>query len=298
MRSPVLSELSAGTVFLKLESEQYTGSFKARGALNKVLALSPAARMVGMITASTGNHALGFARALSITGSKGTIYLPENANPVKVEAIRRFNVPLEFFGKSPLEAEMEAKRVAKEKGKIYVSPYNDPYIIAGQGTIGKEITDTIFRLDDVLATVGGGGLMSGLAIWFNGRIPDAKMHACLPANSAEMALSMEKGEVVVLDEPQETLSDGSAGGLEPGSITFDICRQLVKDYVLVSKDEIASAIRWMGKHHQKIIEGAAGVALAAFLKQPERYKDRTVVIVICGSNIDFESLKSIYCTEG
>mgnify|MGYP001551000227 FL=1 len=291
--SQYLSEMNGGSVYLKLESEQVTGSFKARGALNKVLALKPENKANGLVTASSGNHALGFARALSISGDSGVIYLPENAQPSKVEALRHYGVELVFHGQSCLEAEMQARAVADEKGMVWVSPYNDPLVIAGQGTVGKEILERLPEVDVVLATVGGGGLISGLAAWIKCESPAVEVIGCLPENAPEMYLSVLKGEVVGLEEPLETLSDGSAGGIEPGAITFDLCRQLVDDYVLIGEKDIAEAIRWMVGRHHKIIEGAAGVALAAFMKNTARFAGKNVAIVICGANIDTRTLRSL-----
>ncbi|MDF1664704.1 MAG: threonine/serine dehydratase [Planctomycetota bacterium] len=291
--SPYLSKKNEGQVWLKLESEQYTGSFKARGALNKILKLSAEEKAPGLITASTGNHAQGFARALSISGDKGTIFLPKNAAPAKVEALRHYEVQLEFYGEACLETELHAKAIAEKEGRVWVSPYNDPDIIAGQGTIASEITEALPKVDVVLACIGGGGLMSGLSSWFKTHSPKTKLIGCLPENSPEMYLSVEKGEVVIIDEPQDTLSDGSAGGLESESITFDICRQNVDEYILVSEDQIASAITFMVTKHHKIIEGAAGVAIASFMKDAKRFKGLNVVIVVCGSNISTEKLREI-----
>ena len=140
-RSVYLGELSGGEVGLKLESEQYTGSFKARGALNKVLSMSPEEKSAGLVTASTGNHAQGFARALTLSGDKGLIYLPENAEPSKVEALKHYDVELAYYGNSCVETELHAKQQAEQKGMVWVSPYNDPMVIAGQGTIGEEILE-------------------------------------------------------------------------------------------------------------------------------------------------------------
>ena len=175
----------------------------------------------------------------------------------------------------------------------WVSPYTDPLVIAGQGTVGKEILERLPEVDSVLVCVGGGGLMSGVAAWLKTHRPEVELVACLPERSPEMYLSVRKGELVILDDPQETLSDGSAGGCEPGAITFDLCRELVDDYLLVSEEEIADAIRWMVNRHHKIIEGAAGVALGAFMKQPARFAGKNVAIVICGANITTEKLKSL-----
>ena len=293
LHSPVLGGLSGGKVWLKLESEQHTGSFKARGALNKVLSLPARRRAEGLVTASSGNHALGFARALAIAGARGVIYLPENAEPSKVAALEPYGVELAFHGRDCLETELFARAQAEAQGRVWVSPYTDPMVIAGQGTVGREILAAQPDVDAVLATVGGGGLISGVASWIRSRRPEAEIIGCLPENSPEMYLSVQQGEPVTLYEPAETLSDGSAGGLEPGAITFDLCRELVDDYRLVSETQIAAAIRWMVDHHHKIIEGAAGVALGAFLNQPERFTGKNVVIVICGANIATETLKKV-----
>jgi len=291
--SPYLDELNHGEVYLKLESEQYTGSFKARGALNKVLSLAPEQKANGLLTASSGNHAQGFARALAISGDRGLIYLPENAEPSKVEALKHYGVELAFHGNDCLKTELHARAQAAEKGMVWVSPYNDPMVIAGQGTVGKEILEHLPGVDVVLATVGGGGLISGIAAWIKDHSPETEIVGCLPENSPEMYLSVMQGELVMLDEPQPTLSDGSAGGCEPGAITFDLCRELVDDYILVSEEEIADAIRWMADKHHKIIEGAAGVALGAFMKEPGRFEGKKVAIVICGANITTETLKNL-----
>ena len=291
--STYLSAMNEGQVFLKLESEQHTGSFKARGALNKIRSMSAVQKEVGMITASTGNHAQGFARAVTLAGGDGVIYLPTTASPAKVEALRHYPVGLEFHGAHALETELHAKAKAEELGKTWVSPYNDAMVVAGQGTIGLEMLEQVPHLDYVLACVGGGGMMSGVASWIKHRSPETKVIGCLPERSPEMALSVEKGEVVVFEESLDTLSDGSAGGLETDSITFELCRDLVDEFLLVSEDEIADAIRFMAHQHHKIIEGAAGVAIATFIKHAEKYKGATVGIVVCGANITMDKLKTI-----
>lgn len=293
LRCPALSQRSGARVWLKLESEQHTGSFKARGALNKVLSHGAEDKARGLVTASTGNHARGFARALAISGDTGTIVLPENADPAKVAALRRFDVELSFHGKGCLEAELYAKAQAEEGGRLWVSPYNDPAVIAGQGTIGCELTESLEKIGALFACIGGGGMMGGIASWLRRESPETTIIGGLPERSPEMALSVEAGEVVVLDEGQDTLSDGSAGGLEKGSITFDLCRDLVSDFVLVSEEEIAEAIRFMVDEHHKIIEGAAGVAIASFLKTGERFAGQDVVIIICGANIATDKLKKV-----
>jgi threonine dehydratase len=291
--SAFLSKLINGSVHLKLENEQVTGSFKARGSLNKILSLTSEESEKGVITASTGNHALGVARALSISGVHGVIYLPEGASKSKVNALANYPVELRTYGRNSLETELHAKQVAFEKGAIWISPYNDPKIIAGQGTIGKEILEQTDQIDHILVTIGGGGLVSGIATYLKSKIPDIRITGCQPEHSPEMSLSVQAGKIVEIKNQRETLSDGSAGGVEPGSITFPLCQQLVDEYILVSEDEIKKAIRIIAEKHKKIIEGAAGVAVGAFLKDYTRFMDSNVVIVICGGNIDFSTLKSV-----
>ena len=291
--SVYLGAMNGGKVGLKLESEQVTGSFKARGALNKVLSMTPEQKAAGLVTASTGNHAQGFARALTVTGDRGLVYLPENAEPSKIEALKYYDVELAFHGNSCLGTELHARAQAEQNGMAWVSPYNDPMVIAGQGTVGKEILEQMPDVDAVLATVGGGGLISGIAAWFRQHRPQTEIIGCLPENAPEMYLSVQQGQIVTLDEPLDTLSDGSAGGCEPGAITFDLCRENVDDYILVSEPEIANAIRWMADKHHKIIEGAAGVALGAFMNNAHRFSGKKVAIIICGANITTSKLAEI-----
>ena len=292
-KSVSLSELIKGEVYFKLESEQITGSFKARGGLNKVLSLSLEEKERGCLTASTGNHAQGMANALSISQTKGIIFLPENASPSKIEALQHYDAVLKFHGLDCLTTELHAKKYAAENDLTWVSPYNDPQIIGGQGTIAIEILEQTDNIDYLFGCIGGGGMMSGISTYFKEKSPQTKLIGCLPEKSAEMYLSVQKGEVVVIDEPEETLSDGSAGGIEPGSITFDICRKLIADYQTVTEAEIAENIVWMMNKHHKIIEGAAAVALASFKKQAEKLKHKKIVIVICGANISNETLKTL-----
>ena len=292
-RSNYLSKLNNGNVYLKLENEQYTGSFKARGGMNKVLSVSKEQIEAGLITASTGNHAQGFARALSISGYNGTIYLPTIASTAKVEALKTYGVDLQFFGDNCLDTEMEAMRVSKERNATWVSPYNDPQIIGGQGTLALEILEqTDNKIDSVLACIGGGGMISGVASVFKNDSPETKIVGCMPENSPEMYWSIRDNkfhDAIGLD----TISDGSAGGFEEGAMTFDLCKELIDDFVLTSEDEIKSAMKLIAEKHHKIIEGAAGVPVASFIKNIEEYRNQTVVIVICGANISMDKFKSI-----
>lgn len=294
IRSNWLSDFCDGQVYLKLESEQHTGSFKARGGLNKLMWLQEQNINAMPVTASTGNHGLGFARALELLDMDGKIFLPQNADSSKIEAIQSYNAEISFHGNDPYTTEIHTRHTAEKNGWVYVSPYNDAQIIAGQGTIGKEITYQISHADNLLATVGGGGLISGIATYLQKQWPDTSIIGCQPAHSPEMSASVQAGEYREV-ETKPTLSDGSAGGFEREAITFELCRTLVNEFILISEKEIRQAIRQMLKFHHKIIEGAAAVALAPVLKDPGRFKNQTTVIVICGANISMENLREIIC---
>jgi threonine dehydratase len=292
IRSKWLSDVCGGEVYLKLESEQYTGSFKARGSLNKLMWLQEQQSDKMPVTASTGNHGLGFARALDLLGINGKIFLPKNAVPSKIEAIKSYNADIEFYGNDPYATEMHTRKTAEENDWMYVSPYNDEQVIAGQGTIGKEIALQIAGADAVLATVGGGGLISGLATYVKDKWPDTKMIGCQPANSPEMSASVRAGTYKEV-ESKPTLSDGSAGGFERDAITFNLCKKLIDEFVLISEEEIKNAIRLMIQHHSKLMEGAAAVAVASVLKNPAAFSNQSTVVVVCGANISEEKLRGV-----
>src|SRR6266702_1384644 len=217
--TPLLASKSLITrrtnVFLKLENEQHTGSFKARGSMSKVLSLSKKEREQGLVAASTGNHGLGVARAAAETGAKCTIFVPDNAAPSKVKAIKQYGAEIQYTkaGLSEAISHNQARQYAKKRGMAWIAPYNDLQVIAGQGTIGIELVGQLSDIDAVFVTVGGGGLISGIATYLRAVSPKTKIIGCLPENSAEMYHSVQAGRFAT-EESKETLSDGSAGGFE------------------------------------------------------------------------------------
>lgn len=290
--SQPLSAMSDSRVFLKLENLQHTGSFKVRGAMNTLLSLKPEQRARGVITASSGNHGIAVAFGLHELAMQGTIFVPEDASSAKVEAIRRYGADVRFWGSDCVQTEEYARGYAEQHGMIYISPYNDPRVIGGQGTIGVELGRQMGQIDAVLAALGGGGMITGIATYLKELAQETTIIGCSPTNSPVMAQSIRAGRII--DMPSlPTLSDGTAGGVEPGAITFPLCQQLVDDYPLVSEEEIGRAMRLFIETHHMLIEGAAGVALAAFLQARGRFQGKTVVIVLCGANISPEVLKSI-----
>lgn len=290
--SPSLSQLSGCRVFLKLENLQYTGSFKVRGAMNALLALGSEQQKRGVVTASSGNHGIAIAFGLHTLHLKGSIFVPENAAPAKVAAIKSFGGEVNFYGNDGLLTEEFARAYAEQNGMVYISPYNNEHVIGGQGTIGVELSRQIDHVDVVLAAVGGGGLISGIAGYLKTVFENVRVIGCSPEHSPAMQQSIREGHIVTI-ESLPTLSDGTAGGLEGEAITFPLCQQFVDDYILVTEEEIREALRlFIGTQHM-LIEGAAAVALASLLKAAERFQEKTVVVVLCGANIGLQTLKEI-----
>lgn len=290
--SPFFSELTGANVFLKLDNLQHTGSFKLRGAFNKLLSMTAEQRAEGCVAASSGNHGAAVAYAMAELKTKGVIFVPEGTSSTKVDAIKRAGGEVRFFGSDGLDTELHAREYAAENGMNYLSPYNDEDVIAGQGTCGVEIAKQLSKVDAIFIAVGGGGLISGVGSFLKSVNPSMSVVACQPAASAVMTESVKAGEIVELPS-QPTLSDGTAGGIEADAITFDICRAIADDFVTVSEDQIAEAMRQFIDAHHMLPEGAAGVALAGLKLRADQYKDKNVVIIICGGNISRETLKSV-----
>jgi threonine dehydratase len=287
-----LSQLGGANVYLKCENLQHTGSFKARGAMNRLLALSPLDRERGVVAASTGNHGAAVARSAAELGMPAIVYVPEDASPSKLDNIRRRGAEVRYHGNDCVIAETFARAYAEEHGLSYVSGYNDAHVVAGQGTIGVELERQLDHIDAVFVALGGGGLISGIAGYLKSVHPEVTVVGCSPENSKVMMESVRAGKI--LDLPSlPTLSDGSAGGVEPGSITFEWCRELIDEFVSVTEEEIAETLRTFIETHHMLIEGAAAVAVAGYLVMQERFKGKNVVIVLCGANIALETLRDV-----
>jgi threonine dehydratase len=290
--SHYLSQLGNAQVFLKCENLQHTGSFKVRGATNKLLALSPTERARGVVAASTGNHGAAVARSASQVGVTALVYVPEDADPSKLENIRRYGAEVRHHGRDCVIAEEFARHYAEEHSLPYVSGYNDAQVVAGQGTIGVELDRQLGDIDAVFVTLGGGGLLAGIAGYLKSLNPGVTVVACSPENSKVMVESVRAGEI--LDLPSlPTLSDGSAGGIEPGAITFELCRELIDEFVTVTEEEIAATLRSFIDAHHMLIEGAAAVAVAGYDVLRERFAGQQVAIVLCGANISAARLRDV-----
>lgn len=290
-------------VFLKMENTQVTGSFKARGAAFKVLSLTPDEREKGVVVSSTGNHALAVLNAIKeirkMTGQGIPLemYLPETISSRKLSKIEReaqtCGGHITLLGKDCVESEIAARRAAEEAGKVYISPYNDVDVVAGQGTIAIEILMALDKLDVVCVPVGGGGLISGVASALKRIAPHVKVIGCQPEVSDVMRQSVEAGKVVSMPW-LDTLSEGTAGSIEDDTITLEFCADLVDDWVTVSESEIAAAMVGFHGHHAAQIEGAAAVTIASIIKIAPSLAGKHVVAVICGGNVGGDMLDAAY----
>ncbi len=291
-----LSDLTGAQTYLKLDSLQPSGAFKVRGALTKLLSLSKEELAKGIITASTGNHGAAVAYGLKQLGATGTVFVPTNADPNKVQRIQDLGADVRYTDGDPIKSELAARKHAEEHNLIYLAPYNDVDVIAGQGTMAVELLEQLESLDYVFVALGGGGLTSGISTYLKENSPHTKIIACSPSNSNVMYASVQAGEL--LDLPSEdTLSDATAGGVEAGSITFPLCQANIDDFVNVSEEEIAKNILYCLKEEKLVVEGAAAVAVAGYLHyaqaNPDLIKGKTVALIICGGNIGTASLMNL-----
>jgi threonine dehydratase len=290
--SPYYSQLAGANVHFKLENLQHTGSFKLRGAMNKMLSLTREQRERGVVTASTGNHGAAMAYGLGKLGATGIVFVPQNASPGKVQAIERLGAEVQHFGDDTADTEAHARQFAEQKGLAYIPPYNDVQVIGGQGTIAVELVSQLNKIDVVFTALGGGGLISGIAAYLKSIHPGVDIIGCSPQNSQVMIRSVNAGKI--LDLPSlPTISDGTAGGIEPGAVTFDLCRALVDDYETVTEDEIKESLREFLQSQHMLIEGAAATAVAAMVKRRDCLVGKNIVVIICGANISVEMLKTV-----
>lgn len=288
--SPFLSDMCCGEVWLKLENQQITGSFKARGALNKLLQLSVEERSRGIVAASSGNHAQGVGYAAGMLGVGATIVVPSNTPEVKLDAIRRYGVELVVHGEEYMDAERLARRMEREECRPFVSGYNDLDIIAGQGTVGLEVLEAMPDLDAILVPVGGGGLISGVGCAVKAIDHDIEVIGVQSVASPVMCESVRRGRIVDI-ELEDSVAEGLHGGIEEGSVTFEMCREHVDDFILVREENIIKAIGLLLTRQHQVVEGAGAVGVAAMIEDPERFADRNVGIVISGGNIKTELIK-------
>jgi threonine dehydratase len=295
----LLSQRTGCEVYLKLENRQVTGSFKPRGAVNKIASLSAEEKARGLVTASAGNHALGVAYAArALGGVSNTIFVPHSAPRSKVEKLHEFGSELRFAGNTYEEAHHAAEEFVQTQGATYVHAYDDLVVIAGQGTAGLEVMEELPDVEAIIVPVGGGGLSAGIAAAAKAISPEVKVFGVQPDASPSAYLSFNEGRCYESYDAGPTIADGLAGGY--GIVPFTIARDLIDEIVVVSEEAIWQAVYTLLEVNQLVVEGSGAAAVAPLLAGPASgyeteldLKDKKVVAVLSGGNIDAELLFQI-----
>jgi len=297
VHSPWLTERAGGepagrTVYLKLECLQETGSFKIRGVANKLLNIAPDARGRGMITVSSGNHGKALSYVARRLGIRAVVCLSEAVPEVKREAIQRLGAEAIVRGQTYDEAMEHASRLQKERGLVMIHPFDDPFVIAGQGTIGLELLEDLPEIDTVIVPLSGGGLLGGIALALKTAHPGIRTIGVSMERGPAMVESLRAGKVVdVVEEP--TIADALAGGIAPNVYTFDLIQKYVDDTVLVSEEEIAGAMAFALEKHHLVVEGGGAVGIAALLSGKVERLGQHVAVVVSGGNVELPLLLKI-----
>ncbi len=289
--SMTFSRATGGEVHLKLENLQRTGSFKIRGALNKILSLSEAERSQGVIAASAGNHAQGVALAATTVGIKSVIVMPRDAAHAKVEATQGYGAEVVLTGEDYDAAYKKARELQEQHGYTFVHAYDDPAVIAGQGTLGLEILEDLRDVDTVVVAIGGGGLISGAAVALKAKNPKIRVVGVEAEGAASAFAARQQEKRVLLDSPR-TIADGIATRIV-GERTFELIEEHVDELVTVSDREIARAILMLLERGKTVVEGAGAAPVAALLAKKLDVRDEKVVAVLSGGNIDITLMGEI-----
>jgi len=287
--SETLSRMTRSDFRLKGEHLQRSGSFKIRGALNKLLALSEEERRRGVVAFSSGNHAQGVALAARLTGTRATIVMPSDAPQVKLQATRDYGAEIVLYDRVREDREAIARRIAEERGTVVVPPFDDPFIIAGQGTIGLEMAEDWPELEVALIPVGGGGLISGIATALKALLPQVTVIGVEPAVADDARRSLSTGSIVRIDVPR-TLADGVAT-TAIGKLPFAIMRRLVDRIVTVEEDQIMRTLEIIMTRTKQVVEPTGALSTAAALYGQVDVHERKVISLLCGGNIDLRVLR-------
>ncbi len=293
--SRTLSDIAGCEVWLKFENRQFTASFKERGALNRILSLSDAERKRGVAAMSAGNHAQGVAYHAGRLGIPATIVMPVTTPFNKVKHTRDFGATVILHGASLVEADAEARRIAAEQGLTFIHPYDDPLVIAGQGTCAMEMLEDVPQLDAMIVPVGGGGLISGCAIAAKAMKPGLKVYGAQSALYPAMFDAM-KGIAPPPAPVVATIAEGIAVK-QPGALTTAICKELVEDIFVAGEDEIEHALAMILEIEKTVIEGAAAAGFAALLGHAAKFAGQKVGVVMSGGNIDMRLLSNVILRE-
>jgi threonine dehydratase len=296
VRSDWLGEISGGDVHLKLESLQVTGSFKARGALNAVLALveqhQAGTSLPRLVTASAGNHGRALAWAASHVGMRPVVFTPRTAPAAKLDAIRRLGADLRAVAETYEDSERLAKRHAAETGAQYLSPYSHPDLLSAIGTIALEVIEDLPQVDRIVVPVGGGGLIAGIAIAARELRPEVEVVGVEVEASHPFAASLAAGRIVQV-QVGPTMADGLAGNMDPDNVAFPVVQALVRKMVLVGEGELSAAVRGLVRHEHLVAEGAGAAGVAAVAAGVIGSQPRTTAIIVSGANINLDLLAQV-----
>ena len=293
-----LSDWCGRSVFLKLETVHEIGAFKIRGATNRLLHMNEDQRRLGVVTVSTGNHGRAVAHAAASMGVKAVVCMSRLVPENKVNAIRTLGAEIRILGNSQDEAEVEANRLVSEEGMTLIHPFDDPYVIAGQGTIGIEILEELPKVDALLAGLSGGGLISGIAVALKAAWPDTKIVGISMEKGPAMVRSLEAGQPVLVEE-ETSLADSLGGGIGLNNrYTFDLAQRLVDETVLLSEEQIADGMRHLYHEEGVVAEGAGAVGVAALLHNLVGDLGENVVTVVSGANVDMNIFDQIVKKRG
>ncbi|PHD42062.1 threonine ammonia-lyase [Bacillus toyonensis] len=293
VKSFYLTSKTGGEIYLKLENMQLTGSFKFRGAFNKISQLTNEEKERGVIACSAGNHAQGVALSSHLLKIKSKIVMPTSAPQAKVDATRGYGSEVILYGDTFDDAKAKCEEIIKETGETYLHPYDDVEVMAGQGTIGLDILDDMWDVDTVIVPIGGGGIISGIAVALKSFNPSINIIGVQAENVHGMKASYDAGEIVS-HYKAPTIADGCAVKI-PGNLTFEIVKDLVDDIVTVSEQELEVAMKDLLQRGKAVVEGAGALATAALLagKVDKYVKGKKVVAVISGGNVDLKRISSV-----
>jgi threonine dehydratase len=293
--SKTLSEMTGSKVYLKLENLQKTGAFKVRGAWNRIANLTSDERLRGVITASAGNHAQGVAMAAAQAGITSTIVMPMGAQEAKIAATQSYGSHVILHGQNYDEAYEHALHLAERSGAVFVHAFNDPHVIAGQGTIGIEIMDELPAVDAIIVPVGGGGLISGVGLAVKSIRTEVEVIGVQPEMADSGYRSWTMGQMQAIDQPK-SIADGLSVK-RPGALPLEWMHQVVDHFVTVSEQQIRDAMFLLLERNKLLVEGAGAAALAALLKNSLPLQGKNVVLVISGGNVDFSKLAALYTSR-
>ncbi|PEM23046.1 bifunctional threonine ammonia-lyase/L-serine ammonia-lyase TdcB [Bacillus wiedmannii] len=293
VKSFYLTSKTGGEIYLKLENMQLTGSFKFRGAFNKISNLTDEEKERGVIACSAGNHAQGVALSSHLLKIKSKIVMPTSAPQAKVDATRGYGSEVILYGDTFDDAKAKCEEIIQETGETYLHPYDDVEVMAGQGTIGLDILDDMWDVDTVIVPVGGGGIISGISVALKSFNPSINIIGVQAENVHGMKASYDAGEIVS-HYKAPTIADGCAVKI-PGNLTFEIVKELVDDIVTVSEEELEVAMKDLLQRGKAVVEGAGALATAALLagKVDKYVHGKKVVAVISGGNVDLKRISSV-----